>query len=175
MSRLALEALAKTIGQTKHPERLFTDWQSLLGFNIGWVLHRLFEKLCGDHGIDRGNSEIIMMRAAGLTECHLHRTGASTFMVLGPQQGMPRPEGGTYLGDHDQSKIEQKLEFHRHKVGDIFSVPAGTIHAFAADPGGSLTLIGVVSPKIRRSNEFDVVPFDYIDRSDPTRVLLATM
>ena len=174
MSRLALEALARTIGSTKHPHRLFTGWQSLLGFKIGWALPSLVEKLHLDHGIDPASSEVIMMQANDLTECHLHQTGASTFLVLGEQHGVPDPKGGTYLADQDHNRGEQVLTLHPHMTGEIFTVSAGRIHAFMAEPGGSLSLIGIVSPKIRTGNEFDVVPYDYVDPSDPTRVRLAT-
>lgn len=155
MVRFALEALAKTIGRTVHPEKLFTGWQSLLGFKIGWALPAQVKKLYIDFYIDPKNSEVIMMQATGLTECHMHKTGATTFM-----------------SDFDPTSYEQKLELICHRSGEVFTVPAGKIHAFAADLGGSLTLIGIVNPKIRTGNEFDVVPFDYVSQSDPSRVRL---
>mgnify|MGYP001571339453 FL=1 len=172
MVRFALEALAKTIGRTVHPEKLFTGWQSLLGFKIGWALPAQVKKLYIDFYIDPKNSEVIMMQATGLTECHMHKTGATTFMVLGREHGIAPPSGGTFMGDFDPTSYEQKLELIRHRSGEVFTVPAGKIHAFAADLGGSLTLIGIVNPKIRTGNEFDVVPFDYVSQSDPSRVRL---
>ncbi len=173
MSHLMLESLARSIGRTAHPELLFTDWQSLLGFKIGWLQPTLAKRLSGDYQIDLNSSEIIMMQATGLTECHQHTIGVTTFMVLGPEQGFSEPKGGTYLGDFDPLSAEQDLQLNRHRTGEIFTVPAGKIHAFAADPGGSLTLIGIVQPKIRTGDEFDVVPFKYLDPSNPTRVRLA--
>ncbi len=149
---------------------LFDNWQQLLGFEIGWATPDVANDLCSKYGVKPEDCEIVMMRANGLTECHLHEQGASTFLVLGGGEGQRPPSGGTLLADYVSGKWDYTLEPVRHAAGECFDIPADKIHAFFADPGEQLTLIGFVRPKIKNGNGFDVVPFDYVKHIAPVSV-----
>ena len=148
----------------------FEHWQQLLGFEIGWAKLDIASRECREYGVNPSDCEIVMMRASGLSECHLHEHGSSTLFVLGEGYGSPAPSGGILVADYIEGKRDYLLEPIRHKTGDIVEVPAGKIHAFFADPGGQLALIGFVRPRIKRGDEFDVVPFDYVSHIPSVRV-----
>ena len=112
------------------------------------------------------------MQAIGLTECHAHRKGTTVFMALGKQHGFADPKGGTFFGKFREGQDTFQLIPERAQAGQIFEVGASQIHAFFADDGGELTAIGIVCPKIRQEESFDVVPFKYVT-TDPCIVRLA--
>lgn len=152
------------------PTRLFTDWQELLGFRIGWAKPALARKICGKYGFNPDECEIIMMQANGQTECHVHLDGATHFMVLGSEHGFAEPSGGILTAPYEDGRSEYELEERRQASGEIFDVPARTVHAFFADAENGLTAIGFVYPKIRRGeNQFDVIEFETV-AGDPRRV-----
>lgn len=153
--------------------RLFQGWQQLLGFRIGWANPALARKVCAKHGVDPDQCEIIMMQANGTTECHVHMEGATRFMVLGTEHGFANPSGGILVAAYEDDKSEYELQEVRQGPGEVFDVPARTVHAFFANAGSELTAIGLVYPRVRRGeNEFDVVEFVPVD-GDPRRVRIA--
>ncbi|MGV3346969.1 hypothetical protein ACGVWS_14940 [Enterobacteriaceae bacterium LUAb1] len=159
----ALQSLGKMIESTRDGKALFTNWRDLLGFRIGWLEPELASQFCAENKLDADNCEIIMMQATGLTECHVHKMGSTTFMALGEKHGFNDPQGGTLFGDYQQGEQEFQLTPERAESGEVFTVDAGKIHAFFADQGGELTAIGIVSPKIRKGeDEFDAVNFRFI-------------
>ena len=162
----ALEELRDRIAKVEDGRTLFEGWRELLGFRIGWAKLEVALALCAHHGMNTDDCEIIMMQAMGITECHLHATGKTTFLALGKEHGFADPRGGTLFGEFREGRKEFTLVPERAKAGEMFEVGAGRIHAFFADQGGELTLIGVVTPKIKQEDRFDVVPFEYV-RQDP--------
>jgi hypothetical protein len=131
----------------------------LLGSRIGWVEGELFRELCVRYGISE-ECEVVMVQISALTECHLHRVGASTFMVLG-KRDVIIPKAEILLGDYSPGETDFSLVRLPAVGGKVFEIPAGKIHAFVASEP-ALTLIGVVNPRIRNGDEFDIVPFEYL-------------
>jgi hypothetical protein len=109
-----------------------------------------------------------MMQATAHTECHLHERGASTFLALGTEHGFSDPSGGTFLGHEVSDTSAVPLQATYQKSNEILDIGAGVVHAFFADPGTTLTLIGLVTPRIRHNDRFDVVAFDLITAGDVT-------
>lgn len=162
MKEQLLRDLAEAIAASGDGRKLFINWQHLLGFRIGWANEQLARELCVKYDLNPNECEIIMMQATGLTECHMHQRGSTVFMALGKQHGFADTRGGTLFGDFKEGQEEFQLVPEHAQAGETFEVSAGKIHAFFAEPGGELTLIGLVMPRIKQGNEFDVVPFKYV-------------
>ena len=111
------------------------------------------------------------MHADRLTECHMHKKGSSTFMVLGEQNGFPAPKGGILTADFVENQYIYNLEPIEAFSGQIIEVPAKQIHAFYGK-GGRMSAIGFVHPKINTGkNEFDVVEYQFTDKKNEVVIL----
>ena len=133
------------------PRRLFTNWQELLGFEIGWAKPKVAAQLCGRYRVKPDECEIIMMRASGLTECHLHANGASTFFVLGRSTADHDQRGGTLIADYIKGKDDYLLEPVRHAVGGFFEGPPRQNHPIFPGPPGPLAPVRLFPPPTHRS------------------------
>lgn len=155
--------LKKQVSKVKYPTRLFTDWQRLLGFDIGWLRPRLADELCHRHGFAPEECEVILMQAHGRTDCHVHERGTATFLVLGREHGFADPCGGVLLADYSAGQNEYVLRPHYQEGGELLTVPAGKVHAFFADPGSEFNALAFVQPRIRAGDAFDAVEFQYVE------------
>lgn len=157
--------LSDEIAKTSKPiETLFQDTQKLLGFEISFLKEDHLKRYCDKHGLDAENTEIVLMQATGLTDCHLHTKGHSTFITLGNKHGFPEPgHSGLLSADYKEGVKEYELNAEQFGVDEISVVQPMQIHAFYASKGYTLTALGVVSPRIRHEQgSFDVVDCVYI-------------
>jgi hypothetical protein len=167
---LELARLISIVGRFSVP---FGEMNELLGFRIAWLKKELAEKLFYKFGLDSESCEVIVMQADGLTECHLHTAGEGIFLPLDESHGALNPDGGTLMGDYEESHNIFNLTMTGAIKGKFFTIPAGKIHAFKANKNAGLTLIAIVSPKIRKGeDEFDVTPFRFLSKEEPFKVSL---
>lgn len=160
--------LSKEIARTDKPiETLFQDTQKLLGFEISFLKDEHLKHYCDKHGLDPKNTEIVLMQATGLTDCHLHTKGHSTFITLGGKHGFPEPgNSGLLSAEYKEGVEEYELNAEHFGVDEISVVRPMQIHAFYASEGHTLTALGVVSPRIRHEKaSFDVVDYAYISEN----------
>lgn len=171
-SQNLLSELAQML-ETKTVSELFGEFKELLGFRIAWLKESIASQLCSGHGIDLSVSELIIMQADGLTKPHMHLSGETLFLPLGSSHGFMNPKGGTLFGEFDESHDIFPLTMQAAEAGEYFTVPAGKIHAFRSLQKEGLTLIGIVNPKIRQAeNNFDAVPFRFLNEAEPFKVSL---
>ncbi|MBI2355796.1 MAG: hypothetical protein HYV13_01140 [Candidatus Doudnabacteria bacterium] len=125
-------------------------------------------------GLPPEDCELVLMRARGRTDVHAHLRGHSTFLVLGLKHGFPEPDGGVELGLQPVGVLEATpMHEEPHVAGEVFDVESCEIHAFYADPGKELFVVGFVHPRIRQGDGFDVV--DYVrDAADPSMVRMVS-
>lgn len=139
------------------------DKRELLGFKIGWMLPEFFADFCKGNCLPFEQCELILMEATGMTECHMHKLGGAMFMPLGSTHGFPDPKGGTLIGSYSGMGEGVTLTPYPARAGQVFRIEPGKVHAFYTEPGKSLSAIGLIYPKIRQNEEFDVVPFELIE------------
>jgi hypothetical protein len=166
--------LSNEISSTDKPiKTLFQDTQKLLSFEISFLKDSHLKRYCDKHGLDANDTEIILMQATGLTDCHLHTKGQSTFITLGSKHGFPEPgSSGLLSAEYKEDMEEYELSAEHFGVDEISVVRPMQIHAFYAEEGHTLTALGVVSPRIRHGqSSFDVVDCVYISEN---KVRLAT-
>lgn len=157
--------LSKEVAKTKKPiQTLFQDTQKLLGFEISFLKEKHLKRYCDKHGLQAKNTEVVLMQATGLTDCHLHTKGHSTFITLGKKHGFPDPgNSGLLSAEYEEGVQEYALSAEQFGVDEISVVRPNQIHAFYANKGHTLTALGVVSPRIRHAkNSFDVVDCVYV-------------
>ena len=160
--------LSKEIAKTHKPVKtLFQDTQKLLSFEISFLKENHLKRYCNKHGLDAKNTEIVLMQATGLTDCHLHTKGHSTFITLGSKHGFSEPGGsGLLSAEYKEGVKEYELSAENFGVDEISVVRPMQIHAFYATEGHTLTALGVVSPRIRYGqSSFDVVDCAYISEN----------
>lgn len=164
---LAIE-LSKEIGTTSNAKyTMFCGHQQLLGFSLQFLKPDLLNKYCTKYGMNVDDTEIVLMQAEGMTECHMHQKGLSLFRTLGPAEKFLAPNGsGILTADYKSGQELFDLKQQPLKMGDFSVIEPNVIHAFYATEGSILTALGIVSPRIRKGhNDFDVVDFDFIDDS----------
>lgn len=161
-----MDELAREIARTPDAvETLFQDRRALLGFDIQWLRNDLHDAYALRHGIDAADTEIVLIKVNGKTDCHLHEQGMGVFRTLGPDEGFDDPAGSGILlktfqpgvADYDLNKVE-------FKPGGFTLIPPYEIHALYAQPGVEMAVLGVVNPRIKDkqdSQSFDVLEFEY--------------
>ncbi len=171
MLEMLLRTVARDVRRTKNPrENLFTGWQSLLGFNIGWAQPSYVDMLSGLHALRSDTFEIVMLQVHGLSEAHVHERGAGYLMILGEEDGFQDPRGGVLSAYYSKDRDGYLLDREYYYAGQELVIEPDEIHAAFADPGTEMTAVGIVSPRIRNGDTFDIIHFDFISRNDPVLV-----
>lgn len=138
---------------------MFENVQDLDGFRVGFLRPDLLSKFCKRFALNASDSECIMMQTSCLTVPHVHEVGHSTFLPLGREEGFPDSEGGTYLGQYDDTSSYFNLTFEPARSGQTFEIKAGEIHCFAPT-AKEFSALAFVSPRIQQQNgSFDITRF----------------